>query len=68
MGFQSLLQFNRVFKKLSSGRRLDQLFAKNFLSGKSNFDLGVLSCSTPLPHPCKADISNVVAILQRGIA
>jgi len=44
-------------------------FAKNFLSAKSDFDFGVGSYSDPPPPVrCTADISDVGATLQRGIA
>jgi len=44
-------------------------FAKNFLSAKSDFDFGVGSYSDPPPPVrCTADISDVGAIVQWGIA
>ena len=44
------------------------VICQKFSEWEIQFRFGVLSCSTPSPVQCKADISNVVAILQRGIA
>src|SRR6476660_948998 len=41
-------------------------FAKNFLSGKSNFDLGVLSCSIP-PPPSSARPTSLTLLLYVSV-